>query len=342
MATEAYPLDLEEEYLAADEVPRWSDRRAELMLGSLVVAVVGLLVAMIVFVFIRAWPSFAHNGLSWFTAGGSVDDQLQTIFQSGETPGAQPVYTLHAWPLIWSTFLITGAAVAIAFVSSLFVSVFIVEFAPEWMRNVLQPVVRLLASVPSVVYGLLGVLVLVPFIGNHLITESSKASVDHIISLTGYGLSAAVLILTIMIAPLMISIFCDGLNAVRKSWLEGSLASGINRWRTFWKIAVRTARPALVAGTVIATARAIGEAIMLAMVSGGVGFSPNPLDGAIFLVEPSKPLAPTIITNIDGLASAPSKATLFAIGAVILFSAAMLSFAGWFARQSMKKYTAHT
>jgi ABC-type phosphate transport system permease subunit len=292
-------------------------------------------------VFIRGWPSFAHNGLSWFSAGGSVDNQMQTIFQSGETPGAQPVYTFHAWPLIWSTFLITGGAVAISFVSSLFVSVFIVEFAPEWMRNILQPVVRLLASVPSVVYGLIGVLVVVPFIGNNLITESSKASVDHIIQLSGYGLIAAVLILTVMIAPLMISIFCDGLNAVRKSWLEGSLASGINRWRTFWKIAVRTARPALVAGTVIATARAIGEAIMLAMVAGGVGFAPNPFDGAIFFVEPSRPLAPTIITNIDGLASAPSKATLFAIGSVLLFSAAMLSLAGWIARQSMKKYTAH-
>jgi len=244
MATEGYLLDLEEEYLAADEIPRWSDQRAELTLGALVVAVVGLLVAMVVFVFIRGWPSFAHNGLSWFSAGGSVDNQMQTIFQSGETPGAQPVYTFHAWPLIWSTFLITGGAVAISFVSSLFVSVFIVEFAPEWMRNILQPVVRLLASVPSVVYGLIGVLVVVPFIGNNLITESSKASVDHIIQLSGYGLIAAVLILTVMIAPLMISIFCDGLNAVRKSWLEGSLAAGINRWRTFWKIAVRTAATA--------------------------------------------------------------------------------------------------
>src|SRR6266542_2758040 len=172
MATEAYPLDLEGEYLAADETPRWSDRRAELMLGALVVAVVGLLVAMIVFVFIRGWPSFSHNGLGWFSAGGSVDNQLQTIFQSGETPGADPVYTIHAWPLLWSTFLVTGAAVAIAFVASLFVSVFIVEFAPEWMRNILQPVVRLLASVPSVVYGLIGVLVLVPFVNNNLITES--------------------------------------------------------------------------------------------------------------------------------------------------------------------------
>ena len=92
---------------------------------------------------------------------------------------------------------------------------------------------------------------------------------------------------------------------MRKSWLEGSLAAGVNRWRTFWKIAVRTARPALIAGTVIATARAIGEAIMLAMVSGGVSFTPNPFDGAIFLVEPSRPIAPTIIANIDGLASAP-------------------------------------
>src|SRR6476661_10771216 len=124
MATEGYLLDLEEEYLAADEIPRWSDQRAELTLGALVVAVVGLLVAMVVFVFIRGWPSFAHNGLSWFSAGGSVDNQMQTIFQSGETPGAQPVYTFHAWPLIWSTFLITGGAVVIAFTCSLFVSVF--------------------------------------------------------------------------------------------------------------------------------------------------------------------------------------------------------------------------
>jgi len=341
MATDGYLLDPEGEYLAADQVPRWSDRRAELMLGALVVAVVGLLVAMIVFVFIRGWPSFQHNGLAWFTAGGSVDNQLQAIFQSGETPGAAPVYTLHAWPLLWSTMLITGLAVAIAFVTLALRLGLHRRVRTEWMRNILQPVVRLLASVPSVVYGLIGVLVLVPFVNTNLITESSKASVDHIISLTGYGVGTAVVILTVMIAPLMVSIFCDGLNAVRKSWLEGSLASGVNRWRTFWKIAVRTARPALVAGTVIATARAIGEAIMLAMVSGGVGFSPNPLDGAIFFVEPSRPLAPTIIANIDGLASAPSKATLFAIASVLLVSAAMLSFAGWAARQSMKKYTAH-
>ena len=80
------------------------------MLGALVCAVVGLLLALIVTVFVRAWPSFAHNGLAWFGAGGNVDDQLNAIFLSGQT-GADYVYTFHAWPLIWSTILITGGAV---------------------------------------------------------------------------------------------------------------------------------------------------------------------------------------------------------------------------------------
>ena len=247
-------LDPEEQYLLQEVPQRSSDQRAELLLGTLVCAVVGLLLAMIAFVFAHGWPSFAHNGLAWFGAGGNVDAQLQAIFQSGET-GHHYVYTFHAWPLIWSTILITGGAVGIAVISSLFVSVFIVEFAPDWMQSILQPVVRFLASVPSVIYGLLGVLVLVPFIGNHLVSEGQKASVAGIIQLSGYSLIAGVLILTVMIAPIMISIFCDGLRAVRPGWIEGSLAVGVNRWRTFWKIAVRAARPALVAGTVLATAR---------------------------------------------------------------------------------------
>ncbi len=330
---------MDEERLPLEYGPRWSDQRAERMLGTLVCAVVGLLLALIVTVFVRAWPSFSHNGLAWFGAGGSVEAQLNAIYLSGLSAG-HDVYTFHAWQLIWSTILIVGGAIAIALFCSLFVAVFIVEFAPGWMRNVLQPVVRFLASVPSVIYGLLGVLVIVPFIGNHLVTESQKASVAGVISLSGYSLLAAVLILTVMIAPLMTSIFSDGLRSVRPGWLEGSLALGVNRWRTTWKIAVRSARPAIVAGTVLAVARAIGEAVMLAMVSGSVAFAPNPADGLIFFYEPSRPLAPTIVKNIDSLGSAPANATLFAIAAVLLFSAALFSLAGWVARRAMRKYGA--
>jgi ABC-type phosphate transport system permease subunit len=178
----------------------------------------------------------------------------------------------------------------------------------------------------------------VPFIGNHVISAQSKASVAYIVSLTGYSLLAAVLILVVMISPIMIAIFSDGLRAVPRGWLEGSLALGINRWRTFWKVAVRTARPVLVAGTVLAVARALGEAIMLAMVSGSVGFAPNPADGLVFFVEPSRPLAATILQNTEELTSPPMRHTLFAIAAVLLFSAAMLSVIAWAVKQSMRRY----
>jgi phosphate transport system permease protein len=328
-----------DEQLTPEYGPKWSDQRVERMLGALVCGVVALLLALNVTVFVHAWPSFSHNGLAWFGSSGSVEDQLNAISLSAQS-GGEYVYTFHAWPLIWSTLLITGGAVAIALVSALFVAVFIVEFSPEWMSNVLQPVIRFLASVPSVIYGLLGVLVLVPFIGNHLVTEPQKASVAGVISLTGYSLLAAVLVLTLMIAPLMVSIFTDGLRAVKPGWLEGSLALGVNRWRTTWKIGVRSARPAIVAGTVLAVARATGEAVMLAMISGSVAFAPNPADGLIFIYEPSRPLAPTIVKNIDQLSSPPFNATLFSIAAVLLFSAALFSLAGWMARRAMRKYGA--
>src|SRR5664279_2330724 len=111
----------EESYsLSQDQYGLSQDQRAELTLGALVCVVVGLLLAMVVFVFHEAWPSFAHNGLAWFGPGGSVDSQIQAIFTSGELNQAA-VYTFHAWPLIWSTILITGAAVAIGFVSALFI-----------------------------------------------------------------------------------------------------------------------------------------------------------------------------------------------------------------------------
>jgi ABC-type phosphate transport system permease subunit len=328
-----------EEQFETEYGPKWSDQRVERMLGALVCFVVGLLLAMIATVLVRAWPSFSHNGLAWFGPGGNVDDQLNAIFLSGQN-GLEYVYTFHAWPLIWSTLLITGGAVLISLFCALFVAVFIVEFAPEWMSNVLQPVIRFLASVPSVIYGLIGVVVLVPFIGNHLVTEPQKASVAGVISLTGYSLLAATLVLTVMVAPIMVSIFSDGLRAVKPGWLEGSLALGVNRWRTTWKIGVRSARPAIVAGTVLAVARAIGEAVMLAMISGSVGFAPNPADGLIFVYEPSRPLAPTIVKNIDQLSSPPANATLFAIAAVLLFSAATFSLTGYLARRAMAKYGA--
>jgi ABC-type phosphate transport system permease subunit len=310
------------------------------MLGALACVVLALIAGMIVFVFAKAWPSFSHNGLDWFNpfAGGNVDDELTSIFESPGNP-SQYVYTMHAWPLIYATALITLGAVIIGTAFALLSAMFIVEFAPEALRRVLEPVVRLLAAVPSVIYGLIGILVVVPFVGNHLISSGAKDSVAGVVSLNGFNWGVGVLILTIMITPIMIAIVVDALRAVPIGWREGSVSLGVNRWRALWTVSVRAARPAIVAAAVLATARALGEAIMLSMVTGSVAFAPNPLDGVIFFVEPTRPLAATIVDNAEGLSVVPFEQTLYAFASVLLISAAFLSFGGWYIRRRLRRYT---
>jgi phosphate transport system permease protein len=89
---------------------------------------------------------------------------------------------------------------------------------------------------------------------------------------------------------------------------------------------------------VLATARALGEAIMLSMVSGSQGFSPNPLDGVTFFLEPTRPLAATIVDNAEGLSVKPFGKTIYAFAAVLLVSTFFLSLAGWAAKQPLKRY----
>jgi phosphate transport system permease protein len=136
----------------------------------------------------------------------------------------------------------------------------------------------------------------------------------------------------------MVAISANALSEVPISWREGSAALGVNRWRTIWRVSLRTAWPAIAAATVLATARALGEAVMLAMVSGGRGFAANPLDGLTFLFEPVRPLAATIFQESEGLTIGPLAHTIYAMGAVLLVSATLLSLAGWAAKQPLKRY----
>jgi phosphate transport system permease protein len=317
----------------------WSDQRVERSLGALACTVLVLIGAMVLFVFLKAWPSFAHNGLAWFGGGGNVDRQLSAIFDSPASP-SRYVYTLHAWPMLYGTVLLTGVAVVCGLAFSLLCAIFIVEFAPERMRRVLEPAVRLLAAVPSVVYGLIGILVLVPFVGHALISAGMKDAVAYVVQLDGSSVLVGSAVLTVMIAPIMIAIVVDALRSVPRGWTEGAAALGVNRWRVMWTICVRAARPAIVAAAVLATARALGEAIMLAMVAGSVGFAPNPLDGLTFLFEPTRPLAATIVDNAEGLSVVPFGQTVYAFAAVLLVSSLALSVAGWAAKRPMRRYAA--
>jgi phosphate transport system permease protein len=316
----------------------WPDRRAELMLGALASAILLLIVLMVVFVAQEARPTFQHNGLKWLGPGGNVDEQINAMVNAGAKPPPDD-YHLRAWPLIWGTILTTGLAVLVGVVFSVLAAIFIVEFAPARLRRVIVPVVRLLAAVPSVIYGLVGILVLVPFVGNHIISAHDRKSVEFVVQLTGASLLVGVVVLTVMIVPIMIAIIVDALQAVPRGWREGAVALGVNRWRAMWTVSVRAARPAIVAAAVLASARALGEAIMLSMVTGSVGFAPNPFDGPrLFLLEPLRPLASTIVEDAESLQAPAVRSTVYAFALLLLFSSLFLSLAGFLAKQPMRKY----
>ncbi len=319
----------------------WTDRRAERTLGAVAVSLCLVVVLIIVFVTLRAWPTLQHNHVvGWLLpGGGDVDADIARQVNTGVKPtGAD--FRLHAWPLVYATLLTTGFAVLLATVFSVLASIFIVEFCPPRLRRVLVPVVRLLAAVPSVIYGLIGILVVAKFVQDHFISEERKTAVQYVVQLTGTNLLVATLILTLMVTPIMVAIITDALYAVPKAWKEGAIALGVNRWRAMWTVSVRACRPAIIAAAVLATARALGEAIMLSMVSGSRGFRPNPLDGLSFFFEPLRPLGATIAENVESLNAPAVRASVYAFALVLLFSSLMLSVAGYLAKQPMKRYGA--
>ena len=213
------------------------------MLGAVAAGVLALIAAMFLIVFVHAWPSFSHNGyISWFFPGGDADEQLRAMQGSAPLAGHNG-YFFRAWPLLWGTILTTGLAVIIGVVFSTLAAIFIVEFAPPALRDILDPVVRLLAGVPSVVYGLLGILVLAPWVENHLISQSRKESVAYVVQLTGMNLSVATIILTVMITPIMVALICEALASVPNAWREGAVALGVNPVRAVLAVTVRAARP---------------------------------------------------------------------------------------------------
>src|SRR5262249_39689255 len=149
----------------------WPDRRAERVLAGLSLLIGAAVIAMLVFVGGRAWPVFAHNGLSWLGPGGGLGTEIGDMQATGVHPPASS-FRLTARPLVYGTLLTTAIAVVLGIAIAVLSSIFIVELAPAPLRKLAIPVIRLLASVPSVIYGLIGILVLVPFVGNHLITAS--------------------------------------------------------------------------------------------------------------------------------------------------------------------------
>jgi phosphate ABC transporter permease protein PstC len=205
--------------------------------------------------------------------------------------------------MIVGSLLVTAGAIVIGVPLGLSCAVFLVEFSRPRVRRVLKPAIELLAGIPSVVYGFLGVLLLVPLIRNHL-------------GGPGLSLLAGSIILGIMILPTVISISMDALEAVPRSYREGSLALGATTWQTTRMVTLQAARSGIVTAVILGMGRAIGETMAVIMVTG------NALEVPGSILAPIRTLTSNIALEL-GYASGQHQKALFATG-VILFVMIMI------------------
>ncbi|WP_371365651.1 Phosphate transport system permease protein PstC [Sporomusa rhizae] len=163
---------------------------------------------------------------------------------------------LGALSFISGSLYVTVLAVLLGAPLGLAGAVFMAKIAPAWLREIMRPATDLYVAIPSVVYGYVGLTILVPFIREFFHVN------------TGFGLFAASLILSIMILPTIISISEDALRAVPKTLEEASLALGATRWQTIVKVLLPSALPGILTSIILAMARAIGETMAVQMVIG--------------------------------------------------------------------------
>jgi phosphate transport system permease protein len=192
-------------------------------------------------------------------------------------------------------------------------AIFLAEVAPPRMRDIVRPAVELLAGIPSVVYGLFGMVVLVPLV------RQIPAPGN-----TGFGLLAASIVLAVMILPTITNIAEDAIRAVPREYKEGSLALGATHWQTIMGVILPAARSGIVAAIILGIGRAVGETMAMIMVIGNSIIMPRPLNYnplTIFLSQ-ARTLTGNIAVEIS-YATGIHESALFATG-VVLFALIMI------------------
>ena len=207
------------------------------------------------------------------------------------------------YPMIVSSLYVTFGAMVIGAPLGIAGAIFMNEFLPRSVMRIIKPTIELLAGIPSVVFGFLGVMVLAPFIRAHL---------------GGPGLSvlAASVILGIMVLPTVISISTDAIGAVPNSYREGALALGATRWQSVHMVTLKAARSGIIASIILAMGRALGETMAVIMVAGNTVRIPHSV------TDPVRTLTANIaleMANATGMA----REALFATG-VVLFVVIMI------------------
>jgi len=210
------------------------------------------------------------------------------------------------YPFIMGTLWVTGIAIIIALPLCLLTALFITEYAQTGIRRILVPFVNLLSGIPPVIFGVWGVLFIIPLIQNHIAPHFVEFS-------TGYSVLAGGIVLAVMIFPLIVSIIGEVLNTIPQELKDASLSLGATKWETIKKVILRKALPGIVAAVVLAVSRAFGETIAVLMVCGNNAVVPHSVFDAGY------PLPALIANNYGEMLSIPLYDSALMFAALLLF-----------------------
>lgn len=217
------------------------------------------------------------------------------------------------YPFISGTLWVTALAMAFSVPPSVLMSIYLAEYAPMKVRGIVEPLVDLLAGIPSVIYGLWGMVLVVPLIRDYVALAAG-------VTTTGYTVLTGGTVLAIMVCPVMISISEAVIKAVPQGVREASTALGATKWQTVKHVVMRSAFPGIIAAIILGFGRAFGETMAVLMVVGNVVKVP------LSLFDPAYPLPALIANNYGEMMSVPlydsalMLAALFLLLVVLLFS----------------------
>jgi phosphate ABC transporter permease protein PstC len=287
---------------------RYSERLVETVL--LICAAASILVMLLIFYFL------VHESVPAFTEVGALQLILgQKWHSAGDMYGMMP--------LIVDSLLVTVLALFINIAIGIPLAIYLAELASPAARAVLKPAIELLAGVPSIVYGFLGVIILVSYLQN---------SFDM---LTGRSILAGSILLGIMSIPYITTICEDSLRTVPKEFKEGSLALGANRWQTIRHVTIPAASSGITAAVLLNIGSIIGETMAVLLVVGNVSRIPSPV---INVFDQGATFTSVIAGEMGEVAGGSMHYhALFAVGLVLLVVVSVLSIVADLARARIRR-----
>ena len=275
-----------------------SDRVYHWILTAAALSVPLLLIALVVQLFKAALPAIQRFGFGFITH--STWDPVGEVF--------------GAAPLIFGTLASSLLALVLAVPLALGVAIYVTEYAPRWIRQPLSSLVELLAAIPSVVYGLWGIFVLIPFLRSWVVPPMRVVfGWTPFVQGAFYGSSllAAAVILAIMIVPYIASVSREVLAAVPASQREAALGLGATRWEAVWTAVVPYGRLGLFGGIILGLGRALGETMAVTMVIG------NRHDIGVSVLAPAYTIAAALANEFSEATTQIYLSALFEIGLLL-------------------------